>query len=144
LAGDWFSDVVGKFLSVRWLPVPAGGDLGGGPLVPAVRPVRDVEELLAERGVTVDHVTVYRWVQRFTPEFIEAGCAVMRPATGGSPTRLTSRSPGTPTSRPDAAKTTAVARPIPEPAAVTIARRGRKVMTARCRQRPATLFSGAP
>ena len=33
---------------------------------------RDVEELLAERGVTVDHVTVYWWVQRFTPEFIEA------------------------------------------------------------------------
>jgi hypothetical protein len=31
---------------------------------------RDVEELLAERGVTVDHVTVYRWVQRFTPEFV--------------------------------------------------------------------------
>jgi transposase-like protein len=33
---------------------------------------RDVEELLAERGITVDHVTVYRWVQPFTPEFIEA------------------------------------------------------------------------
>jgi transposase-like protein len=33
---------------------------------------RDVEELLAERGVTVDHVTVYRSVQRFTPELIEA------------------------------------------------------------------------
>jgi transposase-like protein len=31
-----------------------------------------VEELLAERGITVDHVTIYRWVQRFTPEFIEA------------------------------------------------------------------------
>jgi transposase, IS6 family len=29
-------------------------------------------KLLAERGVTVDHVTVYRWVQRSTPEFIEA------------------------------------------------------------------------
>jgi hypothetical protein len=28
---------------------------------------RDVEEVLAERGVTVDHVTIYRWVQRFTP-----------------------------------------------------------------------------
>ena len=28
---------------------------------------RDVEELLAERGITVDHVTVYRWVQRFHP-----------------------------------------------------------------------------
>jgi transposase-like protein len=24
---------------------------------------RDVEELLAERGVDVDHVTIYRWVQ---------------------------------------------------------------------------------
>jgi transposase, IS6 family len=33
---------------------------------------RDVEELLAERGVVVDHVTVYRWVQRFTPELIDA------------------------------------------------------------------------
>jgi IS6 family transposase len=28
---------------------------------------RDVEELLAERGIEVDHVTVHRWVQRFTP-----------------------------------------------------------------------------
>ena len=28
---------------------------------------RDVEELLAERGIEVDHVTVYRGVQRFTP-----------------------------------------------------------------------------
>src|SRR5438874_5220826 len=33
---------------------------------------RDVEELLAERGVDVDHVTVYRWVQHFTPLLIEA------------------------------------------------------------------------
>jgi IS6 family transposase len=33
---------------------------------------RDVEELLAERGIEVDHVTVYRWVQRFTPLFAEA------------------------------------------------------------------------
>ena len=33
---------------------------------------RDAGELPAGRGVTVDHVSVYRWVQRFTPEFIEA------------------------------------------------------------------------
>jgi transposase-like protein len=33
---------------------------------------RDVEELLAERGVQVDHVMVYRWVQRFTPLLAEA------------------------------------------------------------------------
>jgi transposase, IS6 family len=33
---------------------------------------RDVEELLAERGVEVDHATSYRWVQRFTPLLAEA------------------------------------------------------------------------
>jgi transposase-like protein len=31
-----------------------------------------VEELLTERGVEVDHVTIYRWVQRFTPLLAEA------------------------------------------------------------------------
>jgi transposase-like protein len=33
---------------------------------------RDLEELLAERGIDVDHVTVYQWVQRFTPLLIDA------------------------------------------------------------------------
>jgi IS6 family transposase len=33
---------------------------------------RDVEELLAERGIEVDHVSVFRWVQRFTPLLIDA------------------------------------------------------------------------
>src|SRR5436305_10741705 len=33
---------------------------------------RDVEELLAERGIVVDHVSVYRWVQRFTPLLVDA------------------------------------------------------------------------
>jgi transposase-like protein len=33
---------------------------------------RDVEELLTERGVEVDHVTVYRWVLRFTPLLADA------------------------------------------------------------------------
>jgi transposase, IS6 family len=33
---------------------------------------RDVEELLVERGIEVDHVTVYRWVQRFTPLLTDA------------------------------------------------------------------------
>jgi transposase, IS6 family len=41
---------------------------------------RDVEELLSERGVDVDHVTVYRWVQRFTPEFIDAARPVRHAA----------------------------------------------------------------
>ncbi len=33
---------------------------------------RDVEELLAERGIEVDHVTLFRWVQRFTPLLVDA------------------------------------------------------------------------
>ena len=33
---------------------------------------RDLEELLAERGIEVDHVTLFRWVQRFTPILVEA------------------------------------------------------------------------
>jgi transposase, IS6 family len=33
---------------------------------------RDVEELLGERGIEVDHVTIYRWVQRFTPLLVDA------------------------------------------------------------------------
>ena len=46
-------------LSVRWY-------LGYG------LSYRDVEELLAERGIEVDHVIVFRWVQRFTPLLIDA------------------------------------------------------------------------
>jgi IS6 family transposase len=33
---------------------------------------RDLEELLAEPGIEVAHVTVYRWVQRFTPLLADA------------------------------------------------------------------------
>jgi transposase-like protein len=33
---------------------------------------RDLEEILAERGVEVDHVTLYRWVQHFTPLLVDA------------------------------------------------------------------------
>jgi IS6 family transposase len=45
---------------------------------------RDVEELLAERGIAVDHVTVYRWVQTFTPELIDAARLLRHvPVIGG-------------------------------------------------------------
>src|ERR1700720_4197837 len=30
--------------------------------------LRDVEELLEERGLEADHTTVWRWVQRYAPE----------------------------------------------------------------------------
>lgn len=33
---------------------------------------RDLEELFTERGIEVDHVTLFRWVQRFTPILADA------------------------------------------------------------------------
>jgi hypothetical protein len=56
---------------------------------------RDVKELLAERGVEVDHVTVFRWVQRFAPLLADAA-RPCRHAVGdrGNSTKRTSRSPG--------------------------------------------------
>ena len=36
------------------------------------RSCRDREELLAECGIEVDHVTLFRWVQRFTSQLIDA------------------------------------------------------------------------
>jgi IS6 family transposase len=69
----------------RWRPAPiassafAGFSFPPDVIVLAVRcylrfglSYRDVEELLAERSIEVDHVTVYRWVQRFTPLLAEA------------------------------------------------------------------------
>src|ERR1700730_17005872 len=51
---------------------------------------RDVEELLAERGIEVDHVTVYRWVQRFT--LLLAGAArPCRHAVNSSPAATSSK-----------------------------------------------------
>ena len=73
MAGDWWGDArrtASAFAGFRFPPEV---------ISVAVRwylryglSYRDVEELLAERGITVDHVTIYRWVQRFTAEFIEA------------------------------------------------------------------------
>jgi hypothetical protein len=54
---------------------------------------RDVEELLAGRGVEVDHVTIYRWVLRFTPLLAEAARPCRHASAGaGSLTRPTSES----------------------------------------------------
>ena len=52
---------------------------------------RDVEEPLAERGIEVDHVTIYRWVQRFTPLLTDAAPALPTrlSATAGRSTRPT-------------------------------------------------------
>jgi transposase, IS6 family len=34
---------------------------------------RDLEEMMAERGLKVDHTTIYRWVQKYAPE-LEQRC----------------------------------------------------------------------
>ncbi len=34
---------------------------------------RDLEEMMGERGLQVDHTTIYRWVQHYAPE-LEQRC----------------------------------------------------------------------
>ncbi len=43
------------------------------PLVP------EVQELLAERGINVDHSTIWRWVQRYAPELAQRQRAHLKP-----------------------------------------------------------------
>ena len=54
---------------------------------------RDVEELLAERAVEVDHVTVYRWVQRFTPLLADAARFARHAPTVGHGGRVAQLTP---------------------------------------------------
>src|ERR1051326_1342158 len=44
---------------------------------------RDLEEIMAERGLQVDHTTIYRWVQRYAPE-LEHRCRPSLKATTDS------------------------------------------------------------
>src|SRR3954471_19724578 len=41
---------------------------------------RDLEEMMVERGLSVDHTTIYRWVQHYSP-MLEKKCrAKLKPA----------------------------------------------------------------
>jgi transposase, IS6 family len=40
---------------------------------------RDLEEMMAERGLHVDHTTIYRWVQRYAPELEKRVRAQLKP-----------------------------------------------------------------
>jgi transposase-like protein len=33
--------------------------------------LRSLEEVMAERGISVDHATVHRWVVRYSPELLK-------------------------------------------------------------------------
>jgi transposase, IS6 family len=43
---------------------------------------RDLEAMLADRGVEVDHTSMYRWVQRFAPELEKRVRRHLRPCRG--------------------------------------------------------------
>jgi transposase, IS6 family len=40
---------------------------------------RDLEEMTNERGLSVDHTTIYRWVQRYAPELEKRSRPHLRP-----------------------------------------------------------------
>src|SRR5215471_5460401 len=42
---------------------------------------RDLEQMMGERGVSVDHSTIYRWVQKYAPENREAATLAVAPST---------------------------------------------------------------
>ena len=49
---------------------------------------RDLEEMMRERGLHVDHTTIYRWVQRSRPCWpMPPGSAGIRRVTAGSRTK---------------------------------------------------------
>ena len=52
--------------------------------------LRDLEELMAERGLGVDHSTIGRWVLRYAPQLTNAfvGTPVLQTDPGG-PTKRT-------------------------------------------------------
>ncbi|KLK89646.1 transposase [Microvirga vignae] len=43
--------------------------------------LRDLEEMMAERGLSVDHATVGRWVVRYSPELLERFNRCKRPVS---------------------------------------------------------------
>jgi transposase-like protein len=40
---------------------------------------RDLEEMLAERGLSVDHTTIFRWVQAYAPEIDQRSRPHLKP-----------------------------------------------------------------
>lgn len=43
---------------------------------------RELQEMLAERGMNVDNTTIYRWVQRYAPEMEKRLCCYWRNTSG--------------------------------------------------------------
>jgi transposase-like protein len=43
--------------------------------------LRDLEEMMAERGISVEHATIHRWIIRYSPDFLNRFNARKRPVT---------------------------------------------------------------
>jgi transposase-like protein len=56
--------------------------------------LRDLEEMMAERGISVDHATIHRWIVRYSPELLEQFNRRKRPVTGSWHMDETSKSVG--------------------------------------------------
>src|ERR1700730_9701061 len=54
--------------------------------------LRDLVEVMAERGLSMAHTTIMRWVQRYAPEFEKRWQRFARSAAHGGATRPTGRS----------------------------------------------------
>src|SRR5215211_4357764 len=62
----------GPTVRLHRIPLPIRRDRPRGPQVPALWPVLSRRRGTPHRtGVQVDHLTIYRWVQRFTPLLAE-------------------------------------------------------------------------
>ena len=44
--------------------------------------LRNLEEMMAERGISVDHATIHSWVIRYSPELLKRFNARKRAVTG--------------------------------------------------------------
>ncbi|WP_244622890.1 IS6 family transposase, partial [Microvirga brassicacearum] len=44
--------------------------------------LRNLEEMMAERGISVDHATIHRWIVRYSPELLERFNRRKRAVTG--------------------------------------------------------------
>jgi hypothetical protein len=69
---------------LRRVPVPAGDHSAGDLALRFTLSFRDIEDLLAERGITVSYETIRRWANHFGP-MIAADLRKRRPKPCGHP-----------------------------------------------------------
>src|SRR5260370_29129344 len=73
--------------------------------------LRDVEELLEDRGLEADHTTVWRWVQRYGPELEQRLRRHLKPTNKSSRPRSNHRSGSWPPCSPWRASASAAGTP---------------------------------